>query len=82
MDFANILLLDVTCHIKCVVTKCVLCYLGQTLVKESHDGSEIVLVVWIQMVGAKTGRTNGRMKTGKKLSLNFIGNFMLTCMKF
>jgi hypothetical protein len=50
--------------------------LEQTLVKESPGGSETVVVVWIQMVGEMTGRASGRMKTGKKLSLNFVGNFM------
>jgi hypothetical protein len=60
-----------------IVLKHELCLLGQTLVKESRGGSEIVVIVWIQMVGEMTeGKTSGRMKTGKKLNLNFVGNFM------
>jgi hypothetical protein len=41
--------------------------LKQTLVKENHGGSEIVVVVLIQMLDERTGeRRNGRMRTGRK----------------
>lgn len=50
-----------------VILTCATCYLKQTLVKENHGGSEIVVVVQIQMLDERTGeRRNGRMRTGRK----------------
>ena len=60
-----------------VILKCMICYLLQTLVKEIHGGSEIVVVVWIQKLDERTGgRRNGRMRTGRKLRQNYIGNYL------
>ena len=56
---------------------CTTCYLEQTLVKENHGGSEIVVVVQIQMLDERTGgRRSGRMRTGRKLWQNYIGNYL------
>jgi len=50
-----------------IILMCTTCYLKQTLVKENHGGSEIVVVVQIQMLDERTGeRRNGRMRTGRK----------------
>jgi hypothetical protein len=50
--------------------------LEQILVKENHGGSEIEAVVQIQMLFERTGgRRNGRMRTGRKLRQNYVGNY-------
>jgi len=50
-----------------IILTCTTCYLKQTLVKENHGGSEIVVVVQIQMLDERSGeRRNGRMRTGRK----------------
>lgn len=50
-----------------MIVTCTTCYLKQTLVKENHGGSEIVVVVQIPMLEERTGeRRNGRMRTGRK----------------